>query len=160
MRIHVILRTSAPSKPLRFGTFILLFFFSSRRRHTRSLCDWSSDVCFPISSHHTVRSGEQQGFFQVALGLMRLQDHGRKPAGGCSGKNTARREAGSQVKRRRTWENGTVPIVPAFGICPSGLLMHACMTNRAGRALRLAAPLLPFQSMNHFHPYIIFFQAL
>src|SRR5438132_13970411 len=22
-----------------------LFFFSSRRRHTRSLCDWSSDVC-------------------------------------------------------------------------------------------------------------------
>src|ERR671932_2374108 len=23
----------------------LLFFFSSRRRHTRSLCDWSSDVC-------------------------------------------------------------------------------------------------------------------
>src|SRR5260221_7956984 len=30
-------------------TFIFLllffFFFSSRRRHTRSLCDWSSDVC-------------------------------------------------------------------------------------------------------------------
>src|SRR5438034_6479390 len=23
----------------------LMFFFSSRRRHTRSLCDWSSDVC-------------------------------------------------------------------------------------------------------------------
>src|SRR5437588_2375231 len=23
----------------------LYFFFSSRRRHTRSLCDWSSDVC-------------------------------------------------------------------------------------------------------------------
>src|SRR5436190_15588470 len=23
----------------------LAFFFSSRRRHTRSLCDWSSDVC-------------------------------------------------------------------------------------------------------------------
>src|SRR5437588_9607810 len=26
-------------------TFTLTFFFSSRRRHTRSLCDWSSDVC-------------------------------------------------------------------------------------------------------------------
>src|SRR5436190_11979258 len=29
------------------------FFFSSRRRHTRSLCDWSSDVCssdLPITS--------------------------------------------------------------------------------------------------------------
>src|SRR5438034_1002191 len=25
--------------------FFFLFFFSSRRRHTRSLCDWSSDVC-------------------------------------------------------------------------------------------------------------------
>src|SRR5262252_3495683 len=25
--------------------YILFFFFSSRRRHTRSLCDWSSDVC-------------------------------------------------------------------------------------------------------------------
>src|SRR5215204_3148087 len=23
----------------------MFFFFSSRRRHTRSLCDWSSDVC-------------------------------------------------------------------------------------------------------------------
>src|SRR5215211_8639976 len=23
----------------------VFFFFSSRRRHTRSLCDWSSDVC-------------------------------------------------------------------------------------------------------------------
>src|SRR5207237_2895727 len=25
--------------------FVLLFFFSSRRRHTRFKCDWSSDVC-------------------------------------------------------------------------------------------------------------------
>src|SRR5260221_8304813 len=25
--------------------FSSIFFFSSRRRHTRSLCDWSSDVC-------------------------------------------------------------------------------------------------------------------
>src|SRR5260221_8949949 len=30
----------------RFTVYALsLFFFSSRRRHTRSLCDWSSDVC-------------------------------------------------------------------------------------------------------------------
>src|SRR5260221_2200195 len=31
-----------------FPTTIIIsisFFFSSRRRHTRSLCDWSSDVC-------------------------------------------------------------------------------------------------------------------
>src|SRR5260221_8818967 len=29
----------SPASALRW------FFFSSRRRHTRSLCDWSSDVC-------------------------------------------------------------------------------------------------------------------
>src|SRR6266496_5738893 len=28
-----------------FSGFIFFFFFSSRRRHTRSLRDWSSDVC-------------------------------------------------------------------------------------------------------------------
>src|SRR5260221_3798580 len=27
------------------GDDMVLIFFSSRRRHTRSLCDWSSDVC-------------------------------------------------------------------------------------------------------------------
>src|SRR2546430_10924767 len=26
-------------------TFVVFFFFSSRRRHTRFDCDWSSDVC-------------------------------------------------------------------------------------------------------------------
>src|SRR5438034_9219000 len=33
--------------------FFYFFFFSSRRRHTRSLCDWSSDVC----SSDLLRSG-------------------------------------------------------------------------------------------------------
>src|SRR5947207_3705526 len=34
------------SSSLVFSYFVLFFFFfSSRRRHTRSLCDWSSDVC-------------------------------------------------------------------------------------------------------------------
>src|SRR5438034_1407733 len=32
------------------------FFFSSRRRHTRSLCDWSSDVC-SSDLHHEFRGG-------------------------------------------------------------------------------------------------------
>src|SRR5215213_11250284 len=30
------------------GTVRGFFFFSSRRRHTRLVSDWSSDVCFPI----------------------------------------------------------------------------------------------------------------
>src|SRR5690242_21115477 len=28
-----------------FVSFLVFFFFSSRRRHTRLTCDWSSDVC-------------------------------------------------------------------------------------------------------------------
>src|SRR5882672_12062505 len=31
--------------PYREMVGMVFFFFSSRRRHTRSLCDWSSDVC-------------------------------------------------------------------------------------------------------------------
>src|SRR5260221_6549634 len=36
-----------PSRWDKFTVLCILidFFFSSRRRHTRSLCDWSSDVC-------------------------------------------------------------------------------------------------------------------
>src|SRR5476649_913751 len=30
---------------MRLLLTVFIFFFSSRRRHTRSLCDWSSDVC-------------------------------------------------------------------------------------------------------------------
>src|SRR5437588_8009397 len=35
------------------------FFFSSRRRHTRSLCDWSSDVC--SSDLHHLRALRRRG---------------------------------------------------------------------------------------------------
>src|SRR5437588_7452083 len=37
------------------------FFFSSRRRHTRSLCDWSSDVC--SSDLGGGRRGDQEGTY-------------------------------------------------------------------------------------------------
>src|SRR5436190_1140546 len=40
MLLYVDLRLLEIERPLPF-----FFFFSSRRRHTRSLCDWSSDVC-------------------------------------------------------------------------------------------------------------------
>src|SRR5438132_7624994 len=42
--------------------FIVFFFFSSRRRHTRSLCDWSSDVCSSdLDSRHARREVVAQG---------------------------------------------------------------------------------------------------
>src|SRR5438105_6680496 len=36
---------------------ILLFFFSSRRRHTRSTRDWSSDVCSSDPNNTTTGTG-------------------------------------------------------------------------------------------------------
>src|SRR3989440_9479345 len=37
--------TGAGVRSLVRGSLVLFFFFSSRRRHTRSDRDWSSDVC-------------------------------------------------------------------------------------------------------------------
>src|SRR5437588_8069143 len=51
-----------------FLCFLFFFFFSSRRRHTRSLCDWSSDVC---SSDLLLEAAAQRG----PLSGRRLQQH-------------------------------------------------------------------------------------
>src|SRR5215204_6177230 len=47
------------------------FFFSSRRRHTRSLCDWSSDVC----------SSDLDVARFAYFGLYALQHRGQESAG-------------------------------------------------------------------------------
>src|SRR5260221_5000216 len=42
---------------------IYVFFFSSRRRHTRSLCDWSSDVCSSdliLNNHYGACAGRDE----------------------------------------------------------------------------------------------------
>src|SRR6266480_1277791 len=46
------------------GVFFLCFFFSSRRRHTRLTCDWSSDVC---SSDLEGKPGDYQLAYIEAL---------------------------------------------------------------------------------------------
>src|SRR5205085_6798106 len=46
----------------------VVFFFSSRRRHTRFDCDWSSDVC-SSDLHHTAGRSE---WAQTVFGLRRL----------------------------------------------------------------------------------------
>src|SRR6266403_1616743 len=51
----------------------LFFFFSSRRRHTRSLRDWSSDVC---SSDLLAprEAGEQEGRHERRIGQRFVED--------------------------------------------------------------------------------------
>src|SRR5882672_12189079 len=73
-------------------TFLLTqkkFFFSSRRRHTRSLCDWSSECALPISGvlrrgrvARSVFSGGARGRHALpARGLGRpAAGHGRRGA--------------------------------------------------------------------------------
>src|SRR5882672_11907884 len=59
--------------------FFFFFFFSSRRRHTRSLCDWSSDVCSsdlpprerPLDLVLDVVQVEQRSLARVVLELGR-----------------------------------------------------------------------------------------
>src|SRR5688572_32319822 len=46
---------------------MFFFFFSSRRRHTRFDCDWSSDVC---SSDLIDRAFSMRGFGTVVTGTM------------------------------------------------------------------------------------------
>src|SRR6266571_6296195 len=36
------------------GSVVTYFFFSSRRRHTRLTCDWSSDVCSSDLTEHAI----------------------------------------------------------------------------------------------------------
>src|SRR5260221_7522674 len=55
-------------------------FFSSRRRHTRSLCDWSSDVCSSDLGGHLqyflggVRAGNPVADLNVLLGSERSEE--------------------------------------------------------------------------------------
>src|SRR5260370_11139375 len=52
----------------------LIFFFSSRRRHTRFKCDWSSDVCssdlaYTIFAQPEDRSGYARGTLAPKMGM-------------------------------------------------------------------------------------------
>src|SRR3989475_4270072 len=59
-------------------SFSLFFFFSSRRRHTRFDCDWSSDVCSsdlrPRSSRDRRNVHRRATAFPAALGGQAMGD--------------------------------------------------------------------------------------
>src|SRR5947207_13646773 len=82
---------------------LLFFFFSSRRRHTISLCDWSSDVCSSdledrlpeaaAQGHHLARLRilvHEVCFREVAerlvdehAGQLGIEDHGKIGRASC-----------------------------------------------------------------------------
>src|SRR5690242_21896454 len=53
----------------------MLFFFSSRRRHTRLTCDWSSDVC----SSDLGSNGAIKQAVAIGLGVSLLSTHAAGP---------------------------------------------------------------------------------
>src|SRR6476661_5667566 len=65
-------------------SFIVFFFFSSRRRHTRFKCDWSSDVCssdLPAEAEEWYRYWLDARFgWYLRYGLrsskLRIREHG------------------------------------------------------------------------------------
>src|SRR5580700_1889890 len=65
--------------------FVFFFFFSSRRRHTRSLRDWSSDVCSSdlVIEAWTIRHARDGGRLGIVIG--RLGDGRRFVARGDDG---------------------------------------------------------------------------
>src|SRR5260221_14743694 len=74
-----------------------MLFFSSRRRHTRSLCDWSSDVCSSdLPAGHQQRGrqgGGHGGGHQGILGFV------AEMAGLCAGRQGVRGRAGGRLQR-------------------------------------------------------------
>src|SRR5438034_263240 len=50
------------------------FFFSSRRRHTRSLCDWSSDVCSSDLGSCAVPHNQQGEIIRLARASREILD--------------------------------------------------------------------------------------
>src|SRR5260221_4316389 len=69
--IDVLLTRALVEDGMVEGARVVFLFFSSRRRHTRSLCDWSSDVC---SSDLATYTTENQ--LLVLSGSPRVADSG------------------------------------------------------------------------------------
>src|SRR5260221_488084 len=98
--------------------FYFFFFFSSRRRHTRSLCDWSSDVCSSdragvkdpakayekMMARKDLAAGKKGGLAHVAQ--LKLDDHKRKHPelhlAEATGKRTRGAHGDAKTPRRRS----------------------------------------------------------
>src|SRR6266576_4350719 len=63
---------------MRMTVLTIFFFFSSRRRHTRSLRDWSSDVCSSDLDEHRAPLGVLE-HGDVDLRVVGRGDHDEHP---------------------------------------------------------------------------------
>src|SRR5204862_3577251 len=79
--------------PLTLLFSCFLFFFSSRRRHTRSLRDWSSDVCSSDLPYRIHRTHVQAGA-HARDRAERKPDQGRQKLRRCVQEIGGRRRAG------------------------------------------------------------------
>src|SRR5260370_38967370 len=95
--------------------FVFVFFFSSRRRHTRFKCDWSSDVCssdLPPQQNNLVIGGynTESGFVNTGLTLPSGAQTGGAGVGRAAGggKGEILGGGGSLKKKKKTNIIGSV----------------------------------------------------
>src|SRR5260370_14972293 len=82
------------------GVQTCFFFFSSRRRHTRFKCDWSSDVCSSDLSHAASFARVRQAAARARRAVAVLQDLGgpKIRTGTLEGGRPLRLKAGDALK--------------------------------------------------------------
>src|SRR5438034_8884978 len=78
-----------------------MFFVSSRRRHTRSLCDWSSDVCSSDLVGPSLKveaMPPESPFFQHLLGSISSRERCERMKDGQSPVRSEERRVGKECK--------------------------------------------------------------
>src|SRR5688572_32387452 len=92
---------------LALVALILCFFFSSRRRHTRFDCDWSSDVCSSdLGEYRGLQFSYDDAFAQLGLGGL-LQYHQIVEL--CA-EGVTRYDLGTEMDYKRRWAEDVIEI--------------------------------------------------
>src|SRR5207237_6993632 len=85
---------------------IWLFFFSSRRRHTRFKCDWSSDVCSSdLEGNRREKKADERRRLVVPGDVPTTEEQGGDE-GGHGGHRSEERRVGKESRSRRSGERG------------------------------------------------------
>src|SRR5437899_4134848 len=90
-----------PRAPAVAVALLIFFFFSSRRRHTRCLSDWSSDVCSSDLLPRARLPAEGAGALEVVEGIEGLGDRRPRSEERRVGKECRSRWAADHEKKKR-----------------------------------------------------------